>query len=166
MKIKLALQISKAKHSREVLTKLKQSDENDKDETEQEQRDDRPQAEETEVEDAASTQPKPVHIIYQGRATTIPMPAHGIVTKDDIMNNQEPLSYEGTPEARVRREQTQYTPESFGACQTFVQSRATLIRKGHLTILLKHNEMIKRLIRLFSGKDAGYHPCRCESLLL
>ena len=165
MKIKLALQISKAKQTRSALAKLRQpDDEEQQNETRQEQQDDRPQEERAEaIEDATSTRAdtaegKPVHIISQGRATTIPMPSHGIITMDDIINNHEPLAYEDTPEARMSREQTHYTLETFGASQAFVPSRATIVRKGFFTKLLERNEMIKRLKRLFSGKRCRLSP--------
>ena len=86
------------------------------------------------------------------------MQTHGIISVDDIMNNIEPLPYEDTPEAKASREKTQYTLETFGASQLFMPSRATHVRKGFLTILLKHHEMIKRLKRLFSGKRCRLSP--------
>lgn len=101
--------------------------------------------------DNASASDK-LYYTLKGRAGSVP--CRSVVLRGEIESdsNLVPLHYTDNDETRRKREGMVLVPDSYGAVQTWVTSESSIVGKNYLSRLIKHNEMIKKLKRLFSPK--------------
>jgi len=159
LKLQLAQKMAEANSTKARLDKLERQQNGME---EQQQQQEQPQ------DDEESTKPSAIstiHVIKDGRAAQLTLPAHGIITVGDIEKSFVPLSYGDSPEMLKKRQETNYDIVPFGAVDVVVPKRATITTKGYMTTLKRHHAMILKLKKLFSGQKCRLSPASMRMII-
>ena len=113
------------------------------------------------IEEVSTTEtdddlPDVLHYILNGRAGKITRPKITTVSREEMVSNLQPLTYEDTSAAIKRRRKRIYFADEYGAVQYWTPAGITGYAANHLVGLRKKAGIANKLAKIFKGKQCTF----------